>query len=197
MIFMLIPAVLQYLKSAITPTACHYHGCDPAKGCSQRHSRVPCATGCSLTHIKSEWPRMQDPVRQTMLARMGIQGWQLRRPALPGTEPVHEAAHNPVRPQATAAPLPTGKLWLLAPGLPAETLLADICQLLGITPDEVSLLGELPPAELQKGDASPLLWLTQTNPERPDALICPLAPDAAQKRALWQQLRQHQMASGA
>ena len=58
-------------------------------------------------------------------------------------------------------------------------------------------MSELPPTELQTADASPLLWLTEANPERPDALICPLAPSAAQKRALWQQLRQHLAASAA
>lgn len=80
---------------------------------------------------------------------------------------------------------------LLAARLPATTLLADICLLLGITPDEVSLLSELPPTDPQAADASPLLWLTHANPARPDALVCPLTPSAAQKRALWQQLRQH------
>lgn len=134
---------------------------------------------------------MQDPVRQSMLARMGIQSWQLRRPALLGAAPTPEAPDN------RAAPRPDGKLWLLAPRLPATALLADICQLLGIAPDEVSLLSELPAADMPAAGASPLLWLTQANPERPDALICPLAPSAAQKRALWQQLRQHLAASAA
>lgn len=80
--------------------------------------------------------------------------------------------------------MPDGKLWLLAPQLPAQPLLADICQLLGITPEEVSLLGKMPAGE------PPLLWLIEGDPRWPDALICPLAPSAAQKRALWQQLRQ-------
>ena len=142
-----------------------------------------------------------DPLRQRILARMGIAVWQLRGQALPGqtpapmqeTEPTQaETGHPPV-----AAALPPGKLWLQAPRLPATTLLADICQLLGMTPDEVSLLSELPPADLRRADASPLLWLTEANPARPDALICPLAPSAAQKRALWQQLRQHLAASAA
>ncbi len=144
---------------------------------------------------------MQDPVRQSMLTRMGIQSWQLRRPALLGVDPAPELEQHVAQPGQTApavsAPLPTGKLWLLAPRLPVTTLLADICQLLGIAPDEVSLLSELPPAELQAADASPLLWLTEANPERPDALICPLVPSAAQKRALWQQLRQQLAASAA
>ncbi|PKQ78739.1 hypothetical protein AOX56_03595 [Aeromonas sobria] len=144
---------------------------------------------------------MQDPVRQSMLTRMGIQSWQLRRPALLGAATAPELEQHVAQPGQTApaisAPLPTGKLWLLAPRLPVTTLLADICQLLGMTPDEVSLLSELPPVELQTADASPLLWLTEANPERPDALICPLAPSAAQKRALWQQLRQHLAASAA
>lgn len=144
---------------------------------------------------------MQDPVRQSMLTRMGIQSWQLRRPALLGAATAPELELHAAQPGQTApaisAPLPTGKLWLLAPRLPVTTLLADICQLLGMTPDEVSLLSELPPVELQTADTSPLLWLTEANPERPDALICPLVPSAAQKRALWQQLRQHLAASAA
>lgn len=144
---------------------------------------------------------MQDPVRQSMLARMGIQSWQLRRPALLGAAPAPELAQDVTKQShtapATSAPLPSGKLWLLAPQLPATTLLADICQLLGMTPDEVSLLSELPPADLQTAGAAPLLWLTEANPERPNALICPLTPSAAQKRALWQQLRQHLAASAA
>lgn len=148
--------------------------------------------------IKSESPQMQDPVRQSMLARMGIQSWQLRRPALLGADPARELEqHTSQTAPATSAPLPSGKLWLLAPQLPATTLLADICQLLGMTPDEVSLLSELPPANLQTAGASPLLWLTEANPERPDALICPLDPSAAQKRALWQQLRRHMASSTA
>ncbi|MGH1410644.1 MAG: DNA polymerase III subunit psi [Aeromonas sp.] len=144
---------------------------------------------------------MQDPVRQSMLARMGIQSWQLRRPALLGANPSPGLEQDATQPGqmslANGTPLPGGKLWLLAPQLPATTLLADICQLLGMTPDEVSLLSELPPADLQTAGASPLLWLTEANTARPDALICPLAPSAAQKRALWQQLRQHLAASAA
>ncbi|WP_033135556.1 DNA polymerase III subunit psi [Aeromonas finlandensis] len=141
---------------------------------------------------------MQDPVRQSMLARMGIQSWQLRRPALLGAAPAPELEqHAGQTATATSAPQHSGKLWLLAPRLPATTLLADICQLLSITPDEVSLLSELPPAALQRADAAPLLWLTEVNPARPDALVCPLAPSAAQKRALWQQLRRHLAASVA
>jgi DNA polymerase-3 subunit psi len=129
-----------------------------------------------------------------MLSRMGIQNWQLRRPALLGADPVTDLAqnaaqHNQTAP-ATGTPLPAGRLWLMAPRLPATALLADICQLLGIAPDEVSLLSELPPADMQTAGA-PLLWLTEANSERPDALICPLVPSAAQKRALWQQLSQH------
>ncbi|TNJ22024.1 hypothetical protein CF111_12170 [Aeromonas sobria] len=138
---------------------------------------------------------MQDPVRQSMLARMGIQSWQLRRPALLDAAPAPELAQDATPPgqtaPATRAPLPSGKLWLLAPQLPATTLLADICQLLGMTPDEVTLLSELPPADLPLAEQPPMLWLTEANPARPDALICPLAPSAAQKRALWQQLRQY------
>lgn len=151
--------------------------------------------------IKSEPPQMQDPVRQRMLARMGIQSWQLRRPALLGADPAPEFAQHAAQPgqttPATSAPLPSGKLWLQAPRLPVSTLLADICQLLGITPDEVTLLSELPPAEAHTEGLSPLLWLTEANPARPDALICPLTPSAAQKRALWQQLRQHLAVSAA
>ena len=144
---------------------------------------------------------MQDPVRQSMLARMGIQRWQLRRPVLLGAESVADPAENTQKsaqmPPDSRVPQPTGKLWLLAPQLPATALLADICQLLGIAPDEVSLLGELPPADTPPTGHPPLLWLTEANPERPDALICPLAPGAAQKRALWHQLRQHLADSAA
>jgi DNA polymerase-3 subunit psi len=138
---------------------------------------------------------MQDPVRQSMLTRMGIQSWQLRRPALLGEGPQSGIMETPAdsgqSTPAINAPLPTGKLWLLAPRLPSTALLADICQLLGVTPDEVSLLSELPPADLPLADQPPLLWLTEANPARPDALICPRVPSAAQKRALWQQLRQY------
>ncbi|TNH95870.1 DNA polymerase III subunit psi [Aeromonas sobria] len=135
---------------------------------------------------------MQDPVRQSMLTRMGIQSWQLRRPALLGEGHTPELEqHTGQTTPASSAPRPSGKLWLLAPRLPPTALLADICQLLGVTPDEVSLLSELPPADLPLAGQPPLIWLTDANPERPDALICPLAPSAAQKRALWQQLRQY------
>lgn len=126
-----------------------------------------------------------DPLRRRILARMGIQSWQLRAPTLPGGEPSQAAAKSTVPEQ----PLPTGKLWLLAPSLPAPGLLADICQCLGIGTNEVSLLGEMP--ALPEGVTPPLLWLTVADPRWPDALVCPLKPDAAHKRALWQQCRQH------
>lgn len=133
---------------------------------------------------------MQDPLRQNMLARMGIQCWQLRRPALLGTAPDHNDPVTVAIPTGKGS-WPDGKLWLLAPQLPAQPLLGDLCQLLGIAPDEVTLLKALPTTAMPATDQSPLLWLTQADPRWPDALICPLTPSAAQKRALWQQLRQH------
>ena len=125
-----------------------------------------------------------DPLRQRILARMGIQGWQLRVPTLLGGEHGPAQQDNAAR-TPTVAKMPKGKLWLLAPGLPAPALLADICRLLGIGTVEVSLLDDLP-----EGLTPPLLWLTAADPRWPGALVCPLTPDAAQKRALWQQLRQ-------
>ncbi|WP_421167242.1 DNA polymerase III subunit psi [Aeromonas dhakensis] len=128
-------------------------------------------------------------LRQHLLARMGIPSWQLRRPALLAG---HQAAPAPANePQANlqeAAPVPSeppsGKLWILASRLPAPGLLADLCQLLGIGSDEVSLLSSLP-----AGHTPPLLWLEAADPAWPEALICPLTPSPAQKRALWQQLK--------
>lgn len=149
-----------------------------------------------------------DPLRQRILARMGIPLWQLRARGLPGKPaeaaatqpPVNMAAedaatqHPPVTLAAEDAatprqPLavPTGKLWLQAEALPAPSLLGDICQWLGISTEEVSLLGELP-----EGVTPPLLWLTAPDPRWPHALVCPLKPDGAHKRALWQQCRQRQ-----
>lgn len=122
-----------------------------------------------------------DPLRQRILARMGIPLWQLRAQGLPG-KPAEDAA-TPHQPLA----VPTGKLWLQAEALPAPSLLGDICQWLGIGTDEVSLLGELP-----EGMTPPLLWLTAPDPRWPHALVCPLKPSAAHKRALWQQCRQRQ-----
>ncbi|MGY3874105.1 DNA polymerase III subunit psi [Aeromonas dhakensis] len=131
-------------------------------------------------------------LRQHLLARMGIPSWQLRRPALlaghqaapaPANEPqanLQEAAPAPAVPSEP----PSGKLWLLASRLPAPGLLADLCQLLGIGSDEVSLLSSLP-----AGHTPPLLWLEAADPAWPEALICPLTPSPAQKRALWQQLK--------
>ncbi len=98
-----------------------------------------------------------------------------------------EFADEVLAPQETA-PLPTGKLWLLAETLPAPSLLGDICRWLGLGTDEVSLLSEMP--SLPAGATSPLLWLTAPDPRWPDALVCPLKPDGAHKRALWQQCRQ-------
>ncbi|WP_247627831.1 hypothetical protein [Aeromonas genomosp. paramedia] len=164
-----------------------------------------------------------DPLRQRILARMGIPLWQLRARGLPDQpadaaaarqpqvtpaaedaatprQPVTPAAedaatpHQPVTPVAedAATPrqpvaVPTGKLWLQAEALPAPSLLGDICQWLGIGTDEVSLLGELP-----EGVTPPLLWLTAPDPRWPHALVCPLKPGPAHKRALWQQCRQRQ-----
>lgn len=130
-----------------------------------------------------------DLMRQTLLARMGIQSWQLRRPALLGAQAAPAEA-TPARDVsvAQAQPVldtpPAGKLWILAPRLPAPTLLADLCQLLGIGVDEVTLLTTLP-----AGHRPPQLWLERADPAWPDALVCPLTPTPAQKRALWQQLR--------
>ena len=126
-----------------------------------------------------------DPLRQRILARMGIPSWQLRVPTLLGDEPAPVQEDSAARTPAVAV-MPEGKLWLLAPGLPAPSLLADICQWLGIRTDEVAVLDRLP-----EGLTPPRLWLTAVDARWPDALICPLTPDAAQKRALWQQLRQH------
>ncbi|WP_421190309.1 hypothetical protein [Aeromonas sanarellii] len=135
-----------------------------------------------------------DPLRQRILARMGITLWQQRGQALPGqtpapmpeTEPTQaEIGHSPV-----AAALPPGRLWLQADTLPAPALLGDLCQWLGIGTDEVSLLARIP--ELPEGTPPPLIWLTAPDARWPDALVCPLKPDGAHKRALWQQCRHRQ-----
>ncbi|WP_241672852.1 hypothetical protein [Aeromonas media] len=150
-----------------------------------------------------------DPLRQRILARMGIPLWQLRARGLPDQPADAAAARQPQvtpaaedaatpRQQVTPAAedaatprqpvaVPTGKLWLQAEALPAPSLLGDICQWLGIGTDEVSLLGELP-----EGVTPPLLWLTAPDPRWPHALVCPLKPGPAHKRALWQQCRQRQ-----
>lgn len=137
---------------------------------------------------------MTDPVRQSMLARMGIQSWQLRRPAMLGVAPAEEAeVASTESPQEAIpqAPRPAGKLWLLAQALPAATMLEDICQLLAIRTDEVTLLSTPPEAHWLQQEPSPLLWLTEADSRWPDALVCPLAPGSAEKRALWQQLQPH------
>ncbi|MBL0533445.1 DNA polymerase III subunit psi [Aeromonas dhakensis] len=131
-------------------------------------------------------------LRQHLLARMGIPSWQLRRPALlAGYQATPVPANEPQANQQEAAPAPavpseppSGKLWILASRLPAPGLLADLCQLLSIGSDEVSLLSSLP-----VGRTPPLLWLEAADPAWPEALICPLAPSPAQKRVLWQQLK--------
>ncbi|PJG58136.1 DNA polymerase III subunit psi [Aeromonas cavernicola] len=119
---------------------------------------------------------MLDPARRQMLARMGIQRWQLR----PSDKLM--AQHHSVP--------ANGKLWLVAASLPPAPLLVDICQWLGIRPEEVALLTEPPAPQRLQGTTLPLLWLTSADPRWPMALVCPLNPDAGQKRALWQQLRQ-------
>ncbi|WP_324007773.1 DNA polymerase III subunit psi [Aeromonas dhakensis] len=149
-----------------------------------------------LTTAREPVPEQPDQasarLRQHLLARMGIPSWQLRRPALlaghqaapaPANEPqanLQEAAPAPAVPSEP----PSGKLWILASRQPAPGLLADLCQLLGIGSDEVSLLSSLP-----AGHTPPLLWLEAADPAWPEALICPLTPSPAQKRALWQQLK--------
>ncbi|PHS84013.1 hypothetical protein AAW02_19340 [Aeromonas dhakensis] len=149
-----------------------------------------------LTTAREPVPEQPDQasgrLRQHLLARMGIPSWQLRRPALLAG---HQAAPAPANEsqanlqEAAPAPAvpsepPSGKLWILASRLPAPVLLADLCQLLGIGSDEVSLLSSLP-----AGHTPPLLWLEAADPAWPEALICPLTPSPAQKRALWQQLK--------
>ncbi len=103
-------------------------------------------------------------------------------PAPANEIPASEQAAAPA--SAVPSEPPSGKLWILASRLPAPGLLADLCQLLGIGSDEVSLLSSLP-----VGHTPPLLWLEAADPAWPEALICPLAPTPAQKRALWQQLK--------
>ncbi len=64
--------------------------------------------------IKSESPQMQDPVRQSMLARMGIQSWQLRRPALLGADPAPELEQHTgqmARPAAPRCPAANSGCW--------------------------------------------------------------------------------------
>ena len=85
-----------------------------------------------------------DPLRQRILARMGIPLWQQRGRLLAGgtspdgaAQPANTPADEVLAPQETA-PLPTGKLWLLAETLPAPSLLGDICRWLGLGTDEVS-----------------------------------------------------------
>ncbi|WAF67253.1 DNA polymerase III subunit psi [Aeromonas dhakensis] len=145
-----------------------------------------------LTTAREPVPEQPDQasarLRQHLLARMGIPSWHLRRPALLAG---HQAAPAPANEtqanQQEAAPapaVPSGKLWILASRLPAPGLLADLCQLLGIGSDEVSLLSSLP-----AGHTPPLLWLEAADPAWPEALICPLTPSPAQKRALWLQLK--------
>ncbi|MDO2948959.1 hypothetical protein [Aeromonas simiae] len=120
---------------------------------------------------------MQDPApfdqRPAMLARMGIPTWQSRLSAGVTAAP------------AEAATAPAGRLWLRAERLPAPAFLGDLCALLGLSSDEVSLL---PPGPLPAGQPE---WLLLTEPDaaHPAALVCPLNPDAAAKRALWHQLR--------
>ncbi|MGS3140439.1 hypothetical protein ACB316_19860 [Aeromonas sanarellii] len=136
-----------------------------------------------------------DPLRQRILARMGITLWQQRGQALPGqaagATPV--TAERPAQDTKNGHPapsLPTGRLWLQADTLPAPALLGDLCQWLGIGTDEVSLLTRIP--ELPEGTPPPLIWLTAPDARWPDALVCPLKPDGAHKRALWQQCRHRQ-----
>ncbi|MDX7832543.1 MULTISPECIES: DNA polymerase III subunit psi [Aeromonas] len=149
-----------------------------------------------LTTAREPVPEQPDQasgrLRQHLLARMGIPNWQLRRPALlAGYQAAPAPANETQANQQEAAPAPavpseppSGKLWILASRLPAPGLLADLCQLLGIGSDEVSLLSSLP-----AGHTPPLLWLEAADPAWPEALICPLPPSPAQKRALWQQLK--------
>lgn len=149
-----------------------------------------------LTTAREPVPEQPDQasarLRQHLLARMGIPSWQLRRPALlaghqAAPAPANETQANQqetVPAPAVPSEPPSGKLWILASRLPAPGLLADLCQLLGIGSDEVSLLSSLP-----AGHTPPLLWLEAADPAWPEALICPLTPSPAQKRALWQQLK--------
>lgn len=145
-----------------------------------------------LTTAREPAPAQPDQasarLRQHLLARMGIPSWQLRRPALLAGHQLASAPANEIpaseQEAASASAVPSGKLWILASRLPAPGLLTDLCQLLGIGSDEVSLLSSLP-----VGHTPPLLWLEEPDPAWPEALICPLAPSPAQKRALWQQLK--------
>lgn len=127
---------------------------------------------------------MTDPLRQSLLARMGIASWQLRTPAQLAA--VKDSLTEPTQTPSTAAP--DGKLWLVADALPAPRLLSDICTLLAITPEQVRRFNE-PPSPKAPWAKSTLLWLTAADPRWPAALVCPINPNGQQKRALWQQLQ--------
>ena len=123
-----------------------------------------------LTTAREPVPEQPDQasarLRQHLLARMGIPSWQLRRPALLAG---HQAAPAPANePQANlqeAAP---------APAVPSEPPSGKLWILA---------------SRLPAGHTPPLLWLEAADPAWPEALICPLTPSPAQKRALWQQLK--------
>ena len=92
-----------------------------------------------------------DPLRQRILARMGItpgnreaDSWrEAPAPTAPRAQPANTPADEVLAPQETA-PLPTGKLWLLAETLPAPYLLGDICRWLGLGTGRGLLLSEMP-----------------------------------------------------
>ncbi|MGL5948056.1 MAG: DNA polymerase III subunit psi [Aeromonas sp.] len=122
---------------------------------------------------------MLDAARQRLLARMGISQWQVRHPAVYGL-----SAEAPATP---ASALPAAKLLLALPSTPAPALLADIAAYLALKPSELVCVT---PEALAAGElGSAWLWLAQPDARYPAALHCPAQPTAAQKRALWQQLK--------
>ena len=140
---------------------------------------------------------MQDPC-WTRCASASLAGWaspsgSSRGRLLAGEAPAPTAPQPANRPPTRCWPRrrpPSADRQALAAGRDAARALPARGHLPLARPWHGRGLPAVRMPSLPAGPLRPLLWLTAPDPRWPDALVCPLKPDGAHKRALWQQCRQ-------
>jgi hypothetical protein len=144
---------------------------------SLRHARSPAGPRCA----SASWPAWASP--------SGNKEADSRREAPAPTAPRSRQTRPPTRCWPRRR-LPSADRQALAAGRDAARALPARGHLPLARPWHGRGLPAVRDAFLPAGATSPLLWLTAPDPRWPDALVCPLKPDGAHKRALWQQCRQ-------
>ena len=177
---------------------CHRHRAKSARpGCSKSRESVLCASLFTPTQIKSE----PSPCKIPCWTRCASASWPAWASPLATKRPTPGGRHQPRRRRAAgkharrrgagpAGDRPSADRQALAAGRDAARPPCSGTSAAGsaLAPTRSPLLSEMP--SLPRGATSPLLWLDGAGPSLARCLVCPLKPDGAHKRALWQQCRQ-------